>query len=519
MSLRRVLAPRILRQRFLLAAAVLLGLGVTIVLAADEPAVSAEDLLDPSMFPEAQFGMQVVSAKDGPTAEVVTTGGVFRIDKKAGTVTCRQTIAQDREVAVIRFPEGTLSELKMQRQTDGMAYFVGGGATLRINGDSLLMVQPGKAGPIEASLRFKPDFHAAYHANHNFFDPFGGISFFEHGRVGQSQVSEADGGVRVAWQWPEGAVFWAGVSPPRPFDWEAAQKLRVVVVGGSDPRYMFPSDLQLYRFKQFDEATTVYVHAEEMWVKPQLDLTPRDPEGFTRMMASAEEYGLQTIVYASPHFYLAGTEQAKDGVHDPHHFVGNFSGANVDRYLAQAENIVKKYGADGLYFDEMYHHAPALAVNYYLTRKARALVGDGGPLFLHCTTDLFGNGHYGPICPTVGTYFNVIYKGEGPFHERNLAYTRYILGTHNTSNAIGVQLTDERFVPKPEDYEFWVNRGNLRFFIHEYWYHSGDIDVVQEHYWPLITDGLKERIEPTLLQRVEAFTLDGRPLPPTKTQP
>jgi hypothetical protein len=482
--------------------------------AQDQPAVNAADLLAPSMFPEAQFGMEVVAADDGPTATVTTTGAVFSIDKRAGTVTCRQRIADDREVAVIRFPGRSLARLALRQQTPGMALFTGGGTTLRINGDSLLMVQPAEDGPIRASLSFAPDFHSAFQGNHNFFDPTGGISFYEHAQVRTSEVTQEEDAVAVHWDWKQGQVFWAGINPPRPFDWEKSEKMRVVVTGATNPTYMYPNDTMIHRWRQFDDHTIVYLHAEEAWAHPQLDFVPKEPERFKRFTQSVREHGLKSIVYCSPHFFLAETEQAKEGVQNPHHFVGNFSGANVDLYLKKASAVIEKYGADGLYFDEMYHTAGSLAVNYYLARKSRALVGDDGPLFLHCTTDVFGNGHYGPTCPTVHTYFDVIYKGEGPWDVKNLAYTRYILGTYNTSNAIGVQISDERFIPSAEEYEFWVKRGNLRFFIQSYWYFSGDINRVKDGYWSLIEGGnLKQRLEPTLLEPLGAFELSGEPLP------
>lgn len=481
--------------------------------AADQPPVKAKTLLNPGLFVESQFGMRVEQAVDGNIAKVVTTGAIFEIDKKAGTVTCHQRIAAERSVAVLRWPTQTLAGLRLQKHTSGMAYFTGGGSALRINGDSLLMVMPARSGKVTADLTFAPDYHAAFQGNHNFFDPQGGISFFEHAQVGTSQVVQADTGVRVSWDWRGGHVFWAGVSPPKPFDWEAARKLRVMIWSSSDPRYMYPSDLTIMRFRQFDEATVLYVHNELMWRHGQLDFVPENPVDFRRTMAVAKEHGLKTIVYASPHFLLKGTKQEPLAVHDPHKFVGNFSGANVEEYLRQATRIVKEFGAEGLYFDEMYHQASALACNYYLARKSRELVGEDGPLYLHSTTDVMGNGHFGPICPTLNAYFDVIYKGEGEFHERDLAYTRYVLSTYNTSNAIGVQIIDERYIPSPADIDFWVQRANLRFFALAYWYYSGDIDVIRNHYWPMITDGLRDRIEGTLLTPVGGFTLEGTPQP------
>lgn len=59
----------------------------------DETAVTAEDLLAPTVFPAAQYGMAVESTEDGAVVRLVTTGAEFLIDKTAGIIECRQRIA------------------------------------------------------------------------------------------------------------------------------------------------------------------------------------------------------------------------------------------------------------------------------------------------------------------------------------------------------------------------------------------------------------------------------------------
>lgn len=485
----------------------------------ERPSVTADDLLDPAVFPDAQFGMAVTQAKDGPTAEVVTTGAVFRIDKLSDTITCRQTIAADRDVAVIRFPKGTLAQLRMEQQTGGLARFSGGGSVVRINGDSLLMVKPASSGDISARLTFRPDYQSDYQNNYNFFDPFGGISFFEHGECAESRVADQSGAVEITWRWDAGDVFWAGVSPPKPYDWEASVRERYVMHGSSVDRFMYPGDLLLKRWSVLIPATVLYLHNENAWEHWQLSFIPKNMDAYLRTMRTAHEFGMKTIVYASPKHLLKGTAGealAKVDVNDPA-TTGWNAGSNVHEFMRQATRIIREFETDGLYFDEMYCNHRVLAANYYIARASRELVGPGNPLVFHATEDVMGDREPGSAfgrtsCPTVHAYFNVIYKGEAVWNSQDPAYTRYILSTYNISNAISVQAaSDERYNLSPEQVDFVVTRGNTRLFVPEHFYFTGQIEVYRDHYWPLIeASDLRARLEPTLLQPVSGGATDTK---------
>jgi len=54
-----------------------------------------------------------------------------------------------------------------------------------------------------------------------------------------------------------------------------------------------------------------------MWRNHQLDLTPKDLDGYLRVMHTAHELGLKTLVYASPHFYLKNSELEDRAHPDP----------------------------------------------------------------------------------------------------------------------------------------------------------------------------------------------------------
>jgi hypothetical protein len=124
----------------------------------------------------------------------------------------------------------------------------------------------------------------------------------------------------------------------------------------------------------------------------------------------------------------------------------------------------------------------------------------------HSTTDALGAGHYGPVCPPLNAWFNAILKGEGEFNHVDPGYTRYVLSTYNTSNAIGLQIVDERYVPTPQRIDFWLRNANIRFWISEYFYDTGQIEVFRHHYWPrLKASELKRDLEADLLKPTGVF--------------
>lgn len=478
---------------------------------AEEPTVQPADLFSPQMFPEAQYGMAVESAEDGPVARVVTTGARFLLDKQADTIRCAQRLAKDRDVTLLQLPEGTLQGMKLESSAGGYALFAGKGGRVRINGDSLLMVQPASDGPIVARITFPPDYRSEYRHNFNIFDPYGGVSFYEHGRCRNAQADWNGDRPQIRWDWRGGDVFWVGVSPPKPFDWHASVRERYVIYGSSIERYMYPSDLLITRWAALIKPTVLHLHCENAWENWQLSFVPKDEQEYLRTMRTAHEFGLKTTVYASPKHFLKGTAHEGDAtsdVNDPASH-GSNAGSNADEFLKQARRLIEDYETDGLFFDEMYCNHQVLATTYYLTRKSRELVGPDGPLVLHCTEDVMGDRPAGwmfgrTTCPTIHAYFSVIYKGEAVWDTQDPIYTRYILSTFNISNSLSVWgATDDRYNLDPQHLDWVVRHANTRLFLPESFFFTGQVDVFRDHYWPLIAaDDLRAQIEPVMLTRI-----------------
>jgi hypothetical protein len=247
-----------------------------------------------------------------------------------------------------------------------------------------------------------------------------------------------------------------------------------------------------------------------MWRHWQLEHVPKNLDEYLRVMRTAHELGMKVLVYGGPKHFLKGTiaeDRAVPDVNDPR-ATGWRSGSNAPEFLRQATRLVRQFQTDGFYFDEMYTNHEALATNYYVARASRQLVGDNGPLVLHCTEDTLGD-RRGPIgvthCPTIHAYFTAIVKGEAAGDMTDAPYLRYVLCTYHISNTVGMQHIDDRIIPTAEKLDRWVSRANLRFWTPEHFFFTGDIEVLRRCYWPKLTPQLKQELEPGLLEPTGAF--------------
>lgn len=493
--------------------------------ASDDPGVTAADLLQPGWFPDASYGMGVEDAKvDGAGGRVVTTGAEFIINRGAGEIECRQRIAKQRAVAKIKLPAGALDDLKLTHRSGGAAILTAGKTTIRVNGDSLLMVSPGIDGPVEAQLAFTPDYFSSHRGNFNCFDPQGGISFFNHGKAESPKVEAMSDPVKITWDWKAGDVIWAGVSPPKEYDWEKSIKQRIVSRGSSRQGYMYPDELTIKWFARVSKFNVLYLHAENMWQNWQTEGIPKNEGEYYRVMTAARAENLPIMVYFSPKHFVAGTPRepyAHDDVDHPQAGGWN-SGSNCKIFVYQAKRLVERYDTTGFYFDEMYCNPAALAANYYVARSVRNLVGDEGPMMFHATEDVINDRAPGDMvgkthCPTVHAYFDAIYKGEGigmpgmsltwqNVDEKFPGYTRYNLGTYNVSNAISIPCLDRG--PWIEDaalLDSLMKSANARVVMPENFLYSDKSVAWWKDYLPRLTPDLKQKLEPSLLKRTGAF--------------
>ena len=474
-----------------------------------EEYITARDLLAPEMFPKASFGMAVEGVEDGAVAYVTTTGGVFRIRKALDTIECDQRIPAPRQVAALMLPPGSTRDIELIHHSSGAVVFEGAGTTLRINGDSTVMIAPGQHGDIRAELSFPPDCHFGAGGNHNFFDPNGGISFFDNGNSPDPLVELESAPISVTWSWRAGAVFWSVVSPPKPFDWDASFQ-HYAGQGSSHLRYVYPSDGEIEAASK--QASILFLHSEMMlWKAWQTDLTPRDPEKLAHVINAAHERRMKVIVYTTPVWFLKDTprehEQQIDPTPGPMGTVPHWGKPdNADLFFQQISRVFKEMSLDGFYFDGIYGAPEHLAASYHLTRSARELVGDDGVLIYHGTGDAPSIGGSRTYCPSLNTYYNYILRGEGEEKRTDPEYVRYFLSSYNLSNSVCLSLyrTDE--IPSADQIDLTL-RANVRYpmplglLVGD----SPERAHFQEHYFSRLTPSLKAEITGDLARRTGAL--------------
>ena len=474
-----------------------------------EEYITARDLLAPEMFPKASFGMAVEGVEDGAVAYVTTTGGVFRIRKALDTIECDQRIPAPRQVAALMLPPGSTRDIELTHHSSGAVVFEGAGTTLRINGDSTVMVAPGKNGDIRAELSFPPDCHFGAGGNHNFFDPNGGISFFDNGNSPDPLVELESDPVTVTWNWRAGSVFWSAVSPPKPFDWDASFQ-HYAGQGSSHLRYVYPSDGEIEAASK--QASILFLHSEMLlWKAWQTNLTPRDPEKLAHVINAAHNRGMKVIVYTTPVWFLKNTprehEQQIDPTPGPMGTVPHWGKPdNANLYLQQISRVFKEMSLDGFYFDGIYGAPEHLAASYHLTRAARELVGDDGVLIYHGTGDAPSVGGSRTYCPSLNAYYNYILRGEGEEKRTDPEYVRYFLSSYNLSNSVCLSLyrTDE--IPSAEQIDLTL-RANVRYPMPLGLLvgNSPERAHFQEHYFSRLTPSLKAEIAGELARRTGAL--------------
>ena len=482
---------------------------LVVATASGEEYITARDLLSPVMFPDASFGMAVETAEDGAVPQVTTTGGVFRIRKELDEIECDQRIPAPRHVATLKLPTGSLRGIKLVHHSSGAAVFEGEGTTLRINGDSTLMVAPGQHGDIRAELSFPPDCHFGAGGNHNFFDPNGGISFFDNGNSPDPLVELESTPITITWGWRAGSVFWSVVSPPKPFDWDASFQ-HYAGQGSSHLQYVYPSDGEIESASK--QARILFLHSEMLlWKAWQTNLTPRDPEKLAHVIKTAHHRGMKVIVYTTPVWFLKNTprehEQQIDPTPGPMGTVPHWGKPdNADLFFQQISRVFKEMALDGFYFDGIYGTPEHLAASYHLTRATRELVGDHGILIYHGTGDTPSIGGSRTYCPSLNAYYNYILRGEGEEKRADPEYVRYFLSSYNLSNSVCLSLYKTDEIPSAEQIDLTL-RANARYpmplglLVGD----SPERMHFQEHYFSRLTPSLQGEIAGDLGRRTGAL--------------
>lgn len=462
----------------------------------------ADYLLTTTDFMDAQFGMAVEGVEQANGRITVrTTGAEIDFDRGPGVIRLRQRLARPRETATFTAGPESLDGLRVERQGTGAVLLSGreGKLQVRVNGDSLVMIRC--AEPLTATLEvgFVPLSVRQYADNFLLLDEYGGVGAFLVTEPSGRLTLEGEGVIEC--RLPAGQFLWLSVAPPKPYDWEASLRDRVVWHWSRETGY--PSDEQIARWSRY--GNLLLQQSEVMlWKDWSLRFIPRNGlEEFQRVNRTCEQHGMRNYVYTSPYYFLTGTGLEDKAMNSFDNFeVTGFSpgdprGLNWPIFLEEITRVVREYQPDGLYFDGIYGN---VVRTYLITRKARELVGDQGILEFHGTWSPPGGVVY---LPQVDAYFNFILRGEGAMSQyENDEYLRYFVSTYNISNSIGVLCNNTNY---PLDGPFIARLldNNIRLHLIPEWLEDYRKDVMEQLYWPALTDELRARVEAACERRQE----------------
>ncbi len=395
------------------------------------------DLMDPSVFPEAQRGLTVESVtRQDSSVTIVTTGAVMVLDTAKGTVGFRQRLGQERPVATLDLGR-PLRGVTITHKGTGFARLTidEPKATLRINGDSLFMLQANAPLSLAVRSEIAPGWNASWKTNHLVVDELGGFGLY-CSDLGIADKYDPYANPVATYPLPANAVLAVGVCPPKPYDWE--RSLREQVIWHWSATTSYPPDAELRSWKPC--GNVVLLQSEVMlWKDWNLDFLPRlGMNEWTRLSTTIHGMGMPFIVYTSPYYFLKGTAQEKQAINDK---PGVSSGAivngeNMDLFLAAITRVMNNLKPDGLYFDGQYSENPAAL--YALARHTRRIIGERGILEWHSTAELgpWGSQMY---MPQADAYTDIQLRGEGSDRlYGDFDYLRYFVSGYNVNNCIGV---------------------------------------------------------------------------------
>ena len=479
--------------------AILVGLMATACLAA-EPTVSpsieadADYLLTTADFMHAQFGMSLEVADAGPERIMLrTTGAEIAILPGGDTVRVRQRLGREREAVQMAFPVGTLAGLHVTRCGSGAALLANGAGTLqmRVNADSLIMLRSAAALRVTCVVGFEPASVRRMGADVLLLDEWGCVGVYL--ATGSGKVELSPEARKIVHGLAPQQVLWVSAGPPRPFDWEASYKDRVVWHWSMQTGY--PTDADIQAWSAY--GNILLQQAEVMlWKDWSLRFIPRSGiEEFQRVNRTCERLGMRNIVYTSPFYFLTGTGLESKAMNTFDHFAesgfspGDGRGLNWPVFLAEITKVMREYQPDGLYFDGIYDN---IVRTYLIARKAREVVGDHGILEYHATGSPPGGGCY---LPQIDTYFTFILRGEGcPERYTDPDYLRYFVSTYNFSNSIGV-LCNNNDYRLDDAFLNTLLDNNIRLHILPGWLQDYRKDALTRVYWPALGAALPARVE------------------------
>jgi hypothetical protein len=362
---------------------------------------------------DALMGMRIegLVQEEGRTT-ILTTGAKFVIEP-LGTLQCWQRIPNERKVLEVKLPTAA-GPLQVEKKNDFVCTLRCGNATLRVQGDSVVVFNFDKETPASFCGLFKPAYHAEKEGRWLLIDPTGGFGVYP---VTAHQTNKPDftsESWQVDYHFNANEEAWLSVFPPRPYNRQ--RSFDSIAHEGTIPE-PYPSDELIQSVGRSCQIFLVHSYFwpggdREPWAISKF--VPSDRNEFRRMQDSVHKNGMKLIVYFSPYYYKK---------------VQNIAG---DDFVDEMKRAIQEYKVDGLYFDGI---SKDFRQSYRIIREARRLLGDDGLLFVHCSSDPLGTEIY---CPFIDTYADYILRGEnGRGRLARDDFLRWTVSGYNISNSIG----------------------------------------------------------------------------------
>ena len=392
-----------------------------------------------------KYDMKVFAPSDsGSRITVRTTGAEFCFDRTTDSITVKQRIGIERELAVLKSENKSLSALKLYSKTDKEVILTTGnnGISFGIQADGLLLVS---AQGADAQLCVAPKIVGAWNrllsGNLLVMDDVGGFTVNPAIPLGTGRTVRFSVNGEVDFERDEGDVNfisnagkdWSAVYtvssgerlgvtafPPREYDWENSFDC---IYANVDAEHSLGTEVWSNYKSQHGVKYGVMDYTEKAWgMSYGTRYTPKNEENFKAHISAAKAADMVPLEYMSMYFW--------DGT--------------LDEYISEVARHKTEYGIEGVYTDGL----PPLdwLKAYEGVRRLRELFPDG--CIIAHTTGQSANG--GPplatpeiLIPAIDAYCTMTLRGELVSGEgKNWNYPRFVTSAYGASNAIGLTKGD-----------------------------------------------------------------------------
>lgn len=370
------------------------------------------------------MGMRIEEARSGSRGILIrSTGASLALDNQ-GMLEMEQLIGSRRRLLSCQLPKH-LMPLRIYKQTPFSVVLRGNGLTLKVQGDSCIILTPQQSLRLRFDFHFSPCYSQEVKGNRLLLDNYGGCGFFgipcRPTELSTTKSNESALSIHIG-RWDE---LWLSICPPRERNMERYYE-SVAHEGSSQEPYPSTEIIEgdgrhckvftIHEAWAADEPEWAENPPGASYPRPRPWETdhpvPRDPGEFARVRDSAHRLGMKFIVYFSPYY------------------------SNAPDLSYEMKRILSEFGVDGLYFDGWCGHREDFRPAYYMVRQARAILGER-LLYLHSSTEPYGTCRVYP--PFVYCYADYVLSGEAGRDglERD-TFLRYSVSQHQISNSVGL---------------------------------------------------------------------------------